>query len=96
MRILSLFLFTFLLVAGSVSAQMKSDPVGTWAGPLTTDAGSGGLQIKLSHPEPSSTPSGKPRVTFASVFQLSTRNPPLSRNQLNGSCSNKLNQPQLV
>src|SRR5262245_12141512 len=42
-----------------------------------------------------STPSGKPRVTRASVRQSSTRNPAVSRSHLNGSYSNRLNQPQL-
>ena len=39
---------------------MKSDPVGTWAGALTTDAGPGGLEIKLSHPPPTTEPRERP------------------------------------
>ncbi len=39
---------------------MKSDPAGTWAGPLTTDAGPGGLEITLKHPEPSPEQRGRP------------------------------------
>lgn len=57
----------FLSLAGAFQfsfAQMKSDPVGTWAGPLTTDAGPGGLEIKLSHPPPPPEPrSGNPART---------------------------------
>ena len=30
-------------------AQMRSDPRGTWAGPMTTDEGPGGLEIAIAH-----------------------------------------------
>src|SRR5882672_7952496 len=49
----SLVYFVSLLVivcaAQFALAQMKSDPTGTWAGPMTTDEGAGGLEITLAH-----------------------------------------------
>jgi hypothetical protein len=49
----SLVYFASLLVILSASqfalAQMRSDPSGVWAGPMTTDEGPGGLEITLAH-----------------------------------------------
>jgi hypothetical protein len=49
----SLAYFASLLVILSASqfalAQMRSDPSGVWAGPMTTDEGPGGLEITLAH-----------------------------------------------
>jgi len=39
----------FLGAALFALAQMRSDPTGTWAGPMTTDEGPGGLEITLAH-----------------------------------------------
>src|SRR5882672_9729027 len=42
----------FVVILGAAqfaSAQMRSDPTGTWAGPMTTDEGPGGLEITLTH-----------------------------------------------
>ena len=41
-------LLLILFAAQGAFAQMRSDPSGTWAGPLATDAGPGGLEITLS------------------------------------------------
>ena len=41
-------LLVILCAALFVPAQMKSDPTGTWAGALATDAGPGGLEITLA------------------------------------------------
>ncbi len=62
MKELSLFLLCFALIGGMQSAatQMKLDPTGTWAGPLTTDAGPGGMEITLKHPEPAPEERNKP------------------------------------
>jgi len=52
----SLTYFVSLLVivctVQSALAQMRSDPTGTWAGPMTTDEGPGGLEITLAHDGP--------------------------------------------
>ena len=42
-------LLVILCAAQFALAQMKSDPSGTWAGPMTTDEGPGGLEITLAH-----------------------------------------------
>src|SRR5687768_15994055 len=41
-------LLVILCAAELTLGQMRSDPTGTWAGPLATDAGPGGLEITLS------------------------------------------------
>lgn len=57
MKSFSCFLFLLLTICFTsfAAAQMKSDPVGTWAGPMTTVAGPGGLELTLKHPKPPST-----------------------------------------
>lgn len=41
-------LLVILCAAQFALAQMRSDPSGTWAGPMTTDEGAGGLEITLA------------------------------------------------
>ena len=43
-----------------------------------------------------SVPAGKPALGRASVFQLSTRKPPLKRSQSTGVYSSWLNQPRFL
>ena len=55
MNKLVVYFVSILLVvcaAPLAMAQMKSDPTGTWGGPITTDAGPGGLEITLTHDGP--------------------------------------------
>ncbi|HEY2971662.1 MAG TPA: hypothetical protein VGJ48_04060 [Pyrinomonadaceae bacterium] len=42
-------LLVILCAAQFAFAQMRSDPRGTWAGPMTTDEGPGGLEIAIAH-----------------------------------------------
>jgi len=42
-------LLAILCAAQFAFAQMRSDPSGSWAGPITTDEGPGGLEIALAH-----------------------------------------------
>ena len=42
-------LLLILCTAPFALSQMKSDPTGAWAGPMTTDEGPGGLEITLAH-----------------------------------------------
>src|SRR6266545_5837666 len=42
-------LLLILCTAQFALAQMRSDPSGIWAGPMTTDEGAGGLEITLAH-----------------------------------------------
>jgi hypothetical protein len=46
------YFISFVVILGAAQfalAQMRSDPTGTWAGPMTTDEGAGGLEITLTH-----------------------------------------------
>lgn len=42
----------FLSLALLASAQMKSDPVGTWGGGMTTEVGTSGVELTLMHDGP--------------------------------------------
>jgi hypothetical protein len=42
-------LMIFLSLALLGSAQMKSDPAGTWGGSMTTEAGTSGIELSLAH-----------------------------------------------
>lgn len=42
-------LLVILCAAQFALTQMRSDPSGMWAGPMTTDEGAGGLEITLAH-----------------------------------------------
>jgi hypothetical protein len=44
-----LSLLIILSAAFSASSQMKSDPVGTWGGSMTTEAGTSGVELTLAH-----------------------------------------------
>jgi hypothetical protein len=47
---IALTIFLSLTLLGS--AQMKSDPVGTWGGSMTTEAGTSGIELTLVHDGP--------------------------------------------
>lgn len=44
-----IFLLVILCTAQLAFTQIRSDPTGTWAGPMVTDEGPGGMEITLSH-----------------------------------------------